>query len=68
MEASGNVESNSIICIQQKRSSIGTTQKVRTILKSLGLRRMHHTVQRPDTAQVRGLIDKVKHLIEVTRL
>ena len=63
MESTG-----SMISIQQKRSSIGTTQKGRTILKRLGLRRMHHTVQRPDTAQVRGLIDKVKHLIEVTRL
>lgn len=54
------------ICIQLKKSPIGSTQKIRLILKGLGLRRMLQTVQRPDTAQVRGLVNKVKHLVEVT--
>jgi large subunit ribosomal protein L30 len=53
--------------ITLKRSPIGVPQKLRHILRGLGLRRMLQSVSRPDTNQVRGLIDKVRHLIEVTR-
>ncbi len=53
--------------ITLKRSPIGVPQKRRQILRGLGLRRMLQSVNRPDTNQVRGLIDKVRHLIEVTR-
>ncbi len=53
--------------ITLKRSPIGVPQKRRQILRGLGLRRMLQSVQRPDTNQVRGLIDKVRHLVEVTR-
>ncbi|RMH36286.1 MAG: 50S ribosomal protein L30 [Nitrospirae bacterium] len=54
--------------ITLRRSPIGTPQRVRRILLSLGLRRLSQTVLRPDTPQVRGLIDKVKHLLEVSPL
>ncbi|MEE8124918.1 MAG: 50S ribosomal protein L30 [Nitrospirales bacterium] len=47
------------------RSPIGHPKKVRVVLMGLGLRRIRHTVLRPDTAQVRGLIYKVRHLVEV---
>jgi large subunit ribosomal protein L30 len=53
--------------ITLKRSPIGVPQKRRQILRGLGLRRLLQSVQRPDTNQVRGLIDKVRHLVEVTR-
>ena len=66
MASSGKDDSPAAILIQLKRSPIGSTQKIRLILKGLGLRRMHQTVQRPDTVQVRGLVNKVKHLVEVT--
>lgn len=52
--------------ITLKRSPIGVPQKRRQILRGLGLRRMLQTVNRPDTNQVRGLIEKVRHLVEVT--
>ena len=52
--------------ITLKRSPIGVPQKRRQILRGLGLRKMLQSVQRPDTNQVRGLIEKVRHLIEVT--
>jgi large subunit ribosomal protein L30 len=48
------------------RSPIGVPKKRRQVLRGLGLRRMLQTVTHPDTNQVRGLIDKVRHLIEVT--
>ena len=66
MVADSKDNSQGTICIQLKRSPIGSTRKIRLILKGLGLRRMLQTVQRPDTAQVRGLVNKVKHLVEVT--
>ena len=55
------------IRITLKRSPIGVPEKRRQILLSLGLRKMLQTVERPDTNQVRGLIDKVRHLVEVKR-
>ncbi|MDR4487175.1 MAG: 50S ribosomal protein L30 [Nitrospirales bacterium] len=38
---------------------------MRVVLKGLGLRKIGQTVSRPDTAQVRGLVYKVRHLLEV---
>ena len=37
-----------------------------TVVKSLGLRRIRHSVVLKDTADVRGMIHKVRHLVEVT--
>lgn len=53
------------LTIVLKRSPIGTAQRYRQVLYGLGLRRMHQSVVRPDTAQVRGMIRKVVHLLEV---
>ena len=54
--------------ITLKRSPIGVPHNRRQILRGLGLRKMRQSVQRPDTNQVRGLIAKVRHLLEVTPL
>ena len=56
----------SSITIKLKRSPIGTTRNIRLMLKGLGLRRMQQVVQRPNTEQVRGLVNKVRHLVEVS--
>lgn len=53
------------LTISLKRSPIGTPQRHRLVLRSLGLRKMHETVVRPDTPQVRGMIHKVGYLLEV---
>ena len=53
------------LSITLKHSPIGRPYKQRLYLQSLGLRRLHQTVQRPKTPQVLGLILKVKHLVEV---
>ena len=52
--------------ITLKRSPIGRPSKQRVLLQNLGLRRIRQTVEHPKTPQVLGLIDKVKHLVEVT--
>jgi large subunit ribosomal protein L30 len=35
-------------------------------LRSLGLRRINHTVEHQDTPQIRGMVHKVRHLVEVS--
>ncbi|HUU60887.1 MAG TPA: 50S ribosomal protein L30, partial [Acidimicrobiia bacterium] len=39
--------------------------KTRACIRTLGLRRIRHTVERPDSPEVRGLIARVRHLVEV---
>ncbi len=56
------------VAITLKHSPIGRPSKQRVFLRGLGLRRLHQTVEHPKTPQVLGLIDKVKHLVEVTSL
>ena len=53
------------IRIKQVRSAIGSIPKHRATLKALGLRRINHVVTKRDTDQVRGMIRKVSHLVEV---
>ncbi len=47
------------------RSTIGRPDTQERIVKSLGLRRIRHTVERPDTPSIRGMVTKVRHLVTV---
>ena len=51
--------------ITQRRSSNGSDAGQRDTLRSLGLRRVNHSVEREDSPQLRGMIRKVAHLVEV---
>ena len=51
--------------ITQVRSLIGSQAKQRATLRGLGLRRIRHTVVQPDRPEIRGMIAKVSHLVEV---
>jgi large subunit ribosomal protein L30 len=51
--------------ITQVRSTIGARWKQRESLRTLGLRRIRHSVLREDTPQTRGLIAVVSHLVVV---
>lgn len=53
------------ITIRQVRSLIGTIPAHRTIVRSLGLRRPNHTIERPDTPAVRGAVAKVPYLVHI---
>jgi len=53
------------IKIQYVRSMIGTPQKQRLVVKSLGLRRLNQVVEREDTPAVRGMVTKVCHLVKI---
>jgi len=51
--------------ITQVRSIIGRPEKHRKVMEGLGLRRMHQSVIRPDSDAIRGMVFKVKHLVQV---
>ena len=46
-------------------SFIGCTDDMRQTIRGLGFRRLHQVVDRQDTAETRGMIHKVRHLVEV---
>jgi len=52
------------IQITQVRSVIGRTQDQRATVRSLGLKRIRHTVTQPDRPEIRGMLNKVPHLVE----
>jgi large subunit ribosomal protein L30 len=47
------------------KSAIGYHRRAKDTLKALGIRRMHQTVEKPDNAAIRGMIERVQHLVEV---
>jgi len=51
-----------------KKSNIGSTQKVRATLVGLGLTRTNKSIVRKDTPELRGMVNKVAHLIEVEEI
>jgi large subunit ribosomal protein L30 len=52
--------------VTQKKSSNGSDKRQKDTLRSLGLRRIGHTVEVSDSPQSRGMIAKVAHLVEVS--
>lgn len=57
--------STKTIRIKWVRSGIGFTRHQKTIVRSLGLNKLNHTVVRPDTPQIRGVVASVPHLLEI---
>ena len=55
------------IAITWKKSSIGYPKDQRRTIAGLGLRRLHQTVEHDDTPSIRGMVFKVRHLVEVTQ-
>jgi large subunit ribosomal protein L30 len=53
------------ITVTQRRSSNGANGKQLDTLRSLGLRRIGQTVEVGDSAQTRGMLHAVRHLVEV---
>jgi len=51
--------------ITLKRSTIGEKPKTRATVEGLGLRKINHTVTQVDSPSVRGMVDRVRHLVEV---
>ena len=50
------------------KSSIGVPEKLRKVLVGLGVRKTNSSVLRKDTPEIRGMVFKVKHLVQVTEV
>lgn len=47
------------------KSAIGYAKDQKATVRALGLKRLHHQVEQQDTRDIRGMIDKVRHLVTV---
>ncbi|MGD2051001.1 MAG: 50S ribosomal protein L30 [Acidimicrobiia bacterium] len=47
------------------RSTIGQKPKIRATVESLGLRKIRQSVERPDTPDVRGMVTRARHLLDI---
>jgi len=53
------------ITVRQKRSQIGSMPKTRATMRALGLRKIGDTNVLPDRPEIRGMIARVPHLIDI---
>jgi large subunit ribosomal protein L30 len=51
--------------ITQIKSLIGSQPKHRRTMQALGFHRMHETLEKADTPQIRGMVHQVRHLVQV---
>jgi large subunit ribosomal protein L30 len=58
-------KTSGMLKIKWVRSFIACPKDMRQTIRGLGLRRMHQVVEREDTPAIRGMIHKVRHLVEV---
>ena len=56
------------IKIKLTRSTINRPKAQKAVVAGLGLRRLNQTVERPNTREIRGMINKIPHLLEVKEL
>lgn len=47
------------------KSAVGRSQDQKDTIRSLGFRRLHQTVEKPDNPSVRGMVYKVRHLVRI---
>jgi len=57
-----------MVKITLTKSLIGASQRQRKVVEALGLKKMQHSVNLPDTPQTRGAASKVSHLVTVEEL
>jgi large subunit ribosomal protein L30 len=55
----------STVKVTQRKSRNGSDKSQLDTLRSLGLRRIGHTIEVSDSPQIRGMLHKVRHLVEV---
>lgn len=47
------------------RSAIGSPERIKQTIRALGFRRLYETIERPNNPTMRGMVDRVGHLVEV---
>ena len=64
-ETTGTAGGRSTLKVTLVKSTIGFNRKQAEVVRGLGLRRIRHTVELPDTPETRGMVRKVRHLVKV---
>ena len=59
------MEDKKTVKITLVKSPIGAIPKQRATVVAMGLKKMHQTVELPDNAATRGMIQRVRHLVKV---
>ena len=54
--------------IKQVRSGIGRPERQKRTLQALGIRRMHQEIEVNATPQVVGMVNKIRHLLEIEEI
>lgn len=60
------VEAPATLKITLVRSPIGYEQRQKDTVRALGLRRMHQTVEKADSVEIRAMINSVRHMVKIT--
>ncbi len=60
-----SMKKKAMIGITLTRSPIGRSYKQKNIVRGLGLKKLHQTVIRQDTPEIRGMVAKIPHLVVV---
>lgn len=58
-------QSQKTIRIKWVRSGIGFSYHQKRVVRSLGLKKLNQEIEKPDTPQIRGMVAKVPHLVEI---
>jgi len=58
-------KSSGTLKIRWVRSFIGCPGNMRETIRGMGFRRMNQVIERPDTPNIRGMIARVHHLVEI---
>jgi large subunit ribosomal protein L30 len=56
------------LSVKWKKSTIGRSATQRATIESLGLRRLNHEVIHDDSPSIRGMLFKVRHLVQVEEI
>jgi large subunit ribosomal protein L30 len=51
--------------VTQVRSTVGKPRRLRDTVRALGLRRIRHSVVQEDRPEIRGMLARVRHLVDV---
>lgn len=58
-------EKTKMIKVTLKKSLIGRTENQKRVAKSLGFKKLNQTVEHFDTPTIRGMVNKISHLVAV---
>jgi large subunit ribosomal protein L30 len=61
----GNTQNKATLKIQWVRSAIAAPEKHKRVVKGLGFTRLNQVVVREDTPAIRGMINKIPHLVKI---